>query len=76
MMIRTALTDTARATLVAFCVDNLKPGLDAVRYADNGLPDDLEGAMTFEIAARDCRRGYPMTITFADDADFRMEECA
>lgn len=75
--IRTALSDKARADLIAFCAANLRPGLDPERYAEN-MDADLgviggEGAV-FEIRGFDTASGNPATISFGRDDDFRVED--
>ncbi|RDD69199.1 hypothetical protein [Paracoccus versutus] len=77
MMIRTGLSDKARAELIAFCARNLKPGLDPARYADNydiDLGEPGGSAAVFEIPARDCIRGHVVSTSFGADEDFRTEE--
>jgi len=75
MMIRTALSDKARAELIDFCTKHLKDDLDPVRYAD-ALEDgaDRSNGVLLEIAARDSKRGIPETIQFLNDEDFYWEE--
>ena len=76
MMTRTALSDKARNELIALCVNNLTADLDATRYAD-GLESDIEnwnGRVVFEIPARDSRRGFTVSTSFGEDADFRLEQ--
>lgn len=75
MMIRTALSDKARAELIDFCAKHLKDDLDPVRYAD-ALEDgaDRSNGVLLEIAARDSKSGAPATISFRAYADFCWEE--
>jgi len=75
MIVRTALSDKARNELIAFCAENLKPGIDPERYAD-GYETDISGpgAAVFEIPARDCIRGHVVDIAFGAAEDFHMEE--
>lgn len=77
MMIRTALSDKARAELIEFCANNLKSDLDPIRYADNydvDLGEPGGSAAVFEIPARDCIRGHVISTSFAAAEDFRTEE--
>lgn len=75
MMIRTALSDKARAELIDFCAKHLKDGLDPVRYA-NGLEDEanLSISALFEISGRHSKSGNPTTVSFHADADFYWED--
>jgi hypothetical protein len=75
MMIRTALSDKARAELIDFCAKHLKDGLDPVRYA-NGFEDeaDLSISALFEISGRHSKSGNPTTVSFHADADFYWED--
>ena len=75
MMIRTALSDAARARLVAFCADTLRADLNPTRYADGleGKYENWSEPVVFEIAARDTKAGCPATISFDADEDFRTE---
>ncbi|TKD17938.1 hypothetical protein FBT96_12400 [Rhodobacter capsulatus] len=78
-MIRTALSDKARAALIGFCAENLKPGLDPVRYADNfnnvdfGEVGGVDGAL-YEIRSLHQKDGVPATICFRAEDDFCVEE--
>lgn len=75
MMIRTALSDKARAELIDFCAKHLKDDIDPVRYA-NGLEDEanLSSGALFEISGRHSKSGNPTTVSFHADADFCWEE--
>jgi|APEBP8051073178_1049388.scaffolds.fasta_scaffold67163_2 hypothetical protein len=75
MMIRTALSAEARAELVTFCADNLRPGLDPEAYAGGleGEVDMTDGAL-FEVRGFHSKTGNPTTIQFLADADFCWEE--
>lgn len=75
MMIRTALSDKARAELIDFCAKHLKDGLDPVRYA-NGLEDEanLSISALFEISGRHSKSGNPTTVSFHAGADFYWED--
>lgn len=75
MMIRTALSDKARAELIDFCAKHLKDDIDPVRYA-NALEDeaDRSNGVLLEISPHHSKRGIPETIRFIDDADFCWED--
>lgn len=78
MMIRTALTAAARATLVDWLEGVLKPEYSAETFADNFDVDLGEqgqaSAVIFEVRAWHTKLGQTATISFYDDADFEAEE--
>lgn len=75
MLIATELSTAARADLIAFCADNLKPGIDADRYADALIAEaDLSDGAHFEIRGSHTRSGNPATTSYAADADFVWSE--
>ncbi|HET8612989.1 MAG TPA: hypothetical protein VFL92_09515 [Sphingomonas sp.] len=76
MMIITDLSPAARAELIAFCAENLKPGYDPETYADGLIAeaDFSDGFAHFEIKGLHTRIGNPVTTRFDGEADFVRED--